>query len=143
MCFVPTELWHETSQWWPLFGDSSIYICQFLMRSSKISLKFKNMIFSSLAFSIRVWFMLWFGENPTEIGPLVRKMQTVVLKTVFASSDSFCLIASHANSLPNWLEVRYSATILHETEVYCEPCLGGECIVDQNSRLSVCTSVFC
>ena len=47
------------------------------MRSSKMSLKSKNIKFYFLAFAICVLFKLLFGENPMEIGQLVLKTQAV------------------------------------------------------------------
>ena len=86
----------------------------YVMRSSRMSLKSKKKIISCLlVFSIGVVFKLKSGENPMEIEQLVQKIWTVeglqnnrkqknlsalfdfILISVFASSDSFCLITSH------------------------------------------------
>ena len=83
------------------------------MRSSKMSLKSKNIIFGFLAFAIRYCLSFNLVRTPQRLGnwfqrykrlkdPTNNKKQKklsalfgCILKTVFASSDSFCLITSH------------------------------------------------
>ena len=52
---------------------STLSSINFVMRSSKMSLKSKNIKYYFLAFAICVIFKLQFCENPVEIGQLVLK----------------------------------------------------------------------